>query len=129
MSLSARKLLLQINGIALILASTVAFFALDILVNLFWKGAGAFYFRGTGICRNRFFRGARARFYTWSPSFSCGTETILAYYRRCDSHFIRNCEYSYVGNFYRCEQFTYGLRNYGDALDFCIFSIACRLPF
>ncbi|AXR59480.1 hypothetical protein [Leptospira mayottensis] len=46
MSLSARKLLLQINGIALIIASTVAFFALDILGIFFGKGPARFIFEG-----------------------------------------------------------------------------------
>ncbi len=55
MSLSARKLLLRINGVALILASTVAFFVLDILGIFFGKGPARFYFRRTGIYRNRFF--------------------------------------------------------------------------
>ncbi|EMJ47788.1 hypothetical protein [Leptospira santarosai] len=46
MSLSARKLLLRINGVALILASTVAFFVLDILGIFFGKGPARFIFEG-----------------------------------------------------------------------------------
>ncbi|AVV51782.1 hypothetical protein [Leptospira santarosai] len=46
MSLSARKLLLRINGVALVLASTVAFFVLDILGIFFGKGPARFIFEG-----------------------------------------------------------------------------------